>query len=188
MKSKILIFFVLFLWFVPISFWANQSFPNPSWSDISSTANTNQSIPWDRLLRGNTASATQYCIELWASFTAFSTFDDGSNISTVRYRINAGDWVNSWSDVFIAEIVCNFPDPEEWSGSIVQSFIELDFSELSYEDQFIGNGSGSFISYTKILEDQNRILYQILYVLVAHIFFSLIWIFYTFINDLLWKK
>jgi len=186
--KKIFIFLCLSLIAIPTVFWEEQTITDPRWTDISASAQTNLTIPFDRRIRGNTASASQYCTELWASFASYSTFDDGTNITTVRYNTNTELWLNSWSDRYIDTVICNFPDPEEGTGSLVNSFVEIDFSSLTYEDEFISNGSWTFISYTKQLQDQNRILYQILYLLTAYVFFMFIWIFYSFINDLLWKR
>jgi ABC-type lipoprotein release transport system permease subunit len=44
------------------------------------------------------------------------------------------------------------------------------------------------INYQSDLNDIKHILYQILLLLFVYVFFNLTWIFYTFYNDIIWKK
>lgn len=73
-----------------------------------------------------------------------------------------------------------------------ETFIELDYSIYDYDLQIneYSSWSLSLISpdYTKELWDISKLLFQIKILLLIIWFFSLLFVFYTLINDLLWKK
>jgi len=54
--------------------------------------------------------------------------------------------------------------------------------------KFFWNMVLSWVNYTNHLNTIIRILYQILLVVFFVGFFHLVWLFYTFFNDILWKK
>ncbi len=187
MYKKLSIPLVIFIAFIPSAFAVDQTFNDPRWSDISSSASFFWNIPSNTRIRWNTLSASQYCIEVWGTFTSFSS-NNIWNITTARYNSNFSDWQTSWNDNFSDVIICNMPDPDFWTWSLINSFVEIDFSEITYDNTVVTTWTGETISYTSIFQDTNRLLYQILYVLTTLTFFMSIWIFYTFINDLLWKR
>jgi hypothetical protein len=63
-------------------------------------------------------------------------------------------------------------------------------TEILLENLEINTSSGTYqtINYKEDLQDIKAILYQILLIIFFTCFFHLTWIFYTFKNDLLWKR
>lgn len=70
-----------------------------------------------------------------------------------------------------------------WS---VLVFEELDLSFL--ETQAQETSSWASLDYTEHFNTQNKLLFQILYTLIFLVLVQSIWIFYSLINDFLWKR
>lgn len=95
-------------------------------------------------------------------------------------------WLITW---MIKEVVYTWI---WWTGSISQSFLDLDLSSFNYEPEVLlipdPDWATPMINYSKQFENTNKILYEIKILLMVLWLFHLFWIFYTIINDLLWKK
>jgi hypothetical protein len=99
---------------------------------------------------------------------------------------------------FIIVLFLLFPDcfASSWElyFSWTQIFNDVDYSsfkrELKLEDLQINSSSWTYqsINYKEDFNDLKEIQYQILLIHFFVWFFHLMWIFYTFKNDLLWKK
>ncbi len=97
---------------------------------------------------------------------------------------SANTWeTNTWK-VFSWSII--FQDIEYES---LKNEIQKDILNFSYT-----NNEGTFIweyeqiNYSQDINDLKNILYQMFLLQFFTFFFHLMWIFYTFKNDLLWKK
>lgn len=198
MLKNLLLFFSIFLLSITSSSAAEVIFYNPvhNWNQL-------WWVNWNNITR--TELAERFCLEQWQSYSYISHVNDWisqNGLWAIR-NFNNTDWQTTWyKNDWYSNIICddwvnqntnnniNWPTNSTFSSSwsIAQTFLDIDYTSLTYSDTFIETGTWETISYTHILQDQTQILYQILYVLTTLTFFMCLWIFYSFINDLLWKK
>lgn len=81
-------------------------------------------------------------------------------------------YVFSWTHIF------NDINYDSFKTELILENLEINTSSWTYQT----------INYKADLEDIKAILYQLLLVIFFTNFFFLTWIFYSFKNDLLWKK
>ncbi len=83
-------------------------------------------------------------------------------------------------------------DEPGWTGWISQTFIDLDLTSFDYKPQLISanvmTGEVVMIDYSIPLSNMNKNLYEIKILVMIIGLFHLMWIFYTYKNDLLWKS
>lgn len=111
------------------------------------------------------------------------------------------EWIHdltwTWSDLIwsVTANVLNSPvcNPWSWTWQIFFSnpilFDDLDLDSFDYETSVIQYPDWTYwVDNTKQLSDITKILYQLLIVSLVFYWFMMLWINYSFINDLLWKK
>lgn len=110
-----------------------------------------------------------YQFSYWFSGTLLpslhsSSQSDTSPIDAYIYDSSGFTFWSSDYELLTIDCVTDYTDSSTSTGSLF-------FDELEY--------SGSLT---------NDLLLQILYILTVYVFFNLVWIFYSFINDFLWKR
>jgi hypothetical protein len=132
-------------------------------------------------------TASKYCLDNDFQFNWFSTLIEWTQNLNFFNSISQEWEIISWTD-YIWEITC-FDYKKIWlDTSMIHTFSELDYSELTFEDNFVDSWTWQIISYTKQNEALIKINYQILYILIFIWFVISINTFYPIINDVLWKR
>lgn len=92
----------------------------------------------------------------------------------------ASSWETQTWTVFSWSVIFQDVNYDSLKNDLETEILSFDYNSIIWDYQTI--------SYKKDLEDIKNILYQILILLFFVWFFHLMWLFYTFFNDILWKK
>lgn len=198
--KKLTIFLFIFFWFFNLTYAWNQTFSNPTFWDISwfnpplyewyNPSNSSRIwvyryFTWDGT---STQTSQQFCLLQWATFVSHDITTNYTTQDTTYFYIVTSEWWNwDYQSYLYNSITCNFPDvePEEWHlSSMLQ---DLDLSSFDNYEQKLYTSTWT-IDYSKQISDSLKLQYQTNILLMLLCFFMFFWIFYTFLNDLLWKN
>ena len=213
--KKLLLFFLLFFWIITNSYADSFHFDlssewNLKWNEVykiwTLTINDKSNINFDYQCWDNDQN---WEIRIYLSWTTFfwDCHDTKNNdyVNESWYWKNVEPWTYDlyWEDTqnknwnwwfwtldFTSRRILS--DEPGWTGWISQTFIDLDLSSYEYKPSLISANTFTWetvmIDYTTEFSNINKNLYEIKIILMIIGLFSMMWIFYTIMNDLLWKS
>lgn len=126
-------------------------------------------------------TAFWFCASHNATLVSFELETLSSAHDTYIYNTGVSQWTwYVWTQYIVGSVKCLVP-------SFEQTFSDIDISYFHWYDQVVFTETWS-LDYSLQISDWLVILYEIKVLLMMLVFFVLMWIFYTFINDLLWKN
>ena len=144
-------------------------------------------------------------------FLSWSTYISDCNETSYWYTNNIWQWSNIFPgsyDLYVAnnlnpnyiwwagEIYIDIKDKSMsymwWTWAISQTFIDLDLSDFDYQSKIVTipsfSGATHLVDNSIPFSNIAKILYEIKIILMINWLFLLIFVIYSIINDLLWKR
>ncbi|MDQ7009724.1 MAG: hypothetical protein Q9M94_05525 [Candidatus Gracilibacteria bacterium] len=194
MRKKIILFLLIFIGSLNISF-AYDTYSNPTFSLIRDLVDNNIPTGNNPNIFPDNENATEFCNAFSQNLTGYTNGTGTLNI--VGYYNNATllwEETSSITEHFISEISCSNPINTTSSGTTFLQELDFETADLYNLDSELleytptGTGNTLLFNYSPSLNDINKNLYEIKYILLIFLLLFSIFGFYNLIKSLIGKN